>query len=59
MPHGMSLHIGLNSVDPNHYEGWDGTLVACENDANDMQKIASSLGYETRNCSRPRPHAQP
>jgi metacaspase-1 len=48
MPHGMSLHIGLNSVDPNHYEGWDGTLVACENDANDMQKIASSLGYETR-----------
>ena len=48
MSHGMSLHIGLNSVDPNSYEGWDGQLVACENDANSMQEIASSLGYTTK-----------
>lgn len=43
----MSLHIGLNSVDPSKYEGWDGTLAACENDAISMEQIASSLGYET------------
>lgn len=48
MSRGMSLHIGLNSVDPNSYRGWDGTLVACENDAASMEKLASSLGYETR-----------
>jgi metacaspase-1 len=48
MSRGISVHIALNSVDPNSYEGWDGTLVACENDANSMQKIASSLGYETQ-----------
>jgi hypothetical protein len=47
MSHGQSLHIGLNSVDPQSYEGWDGTLAACENDANSMQKIASALGYKT------------
>ena len=23
---GISLNIGLNSVDPNHYGGWDGQL---------------------------------
>jgi metacaspase-1 len=48
MSRGLSVHIALNSVDPKSYEGWDGTLVACENDANSMQKIASSLGYKTQ-----------
>ena len=33
MPKGHSLHIGLNSVDPAQYEGWDGQLAACEADA--------------------------
>lgn len=47
MSRGISLHIGLNSVDPDSYEGWGGTLVACENDADSMHNIASSLGYET------------
>jgi metacaspase-1 len=47
MSRGYSLHVGLNSVDPNSYEGWDGTLIACENDASDLQGIASSLNYET------------
>jgi metacaspase-1 len=41
-----SLHIGLNSVDPGHYDGWDGTLMACEFDAEDMQKLAESRGFE-------------
>jgi hypothetical protein len=47
MAQGISLHIGLNSVDPDHYEGWDGELNACENDARDMQKIADRLGYSS------------
>jgi metacaspase-1 len=41
-----SIHIGLNSVDPAHYDGWDGTLMACEFDAEDMQKLAASRGFE-------------
>lgn len=27
---GLSLHLGLNRVDPAHYGGWDGALTACE-----------------------------
>jgi Tfp pilus tip-associated adhesin PilY1 len=27
---------------------WDGTLTACQFDANDMQAIAASQGFETR-----------
>src|SRR5262245_41530262 len=45
MSKGISLHIGLNAVDPAHYSGWDGALRACENDARDMASIAKSLGY--------------
>jgi metacaspase-1 len=48
MAKGRSLHIGLNSVDPSAYGGWDGQLKACEADANDMAAIAEGLGYETR-----------
>jgi hypothetical protein len=40
MAKGMSLHIGLNHVDPNHYQGWDGQLKGCEQDAKDMAAIA-------------------
>jgi hypothetical protein len=45
MPKGISLHIGINRVDPKHYEGWNGKLNACEQDAQDMQALAESLGY--------------
>jgi metacaspase-1 len=41
-----SIHIGLNSVDPDHYDGWDGTLMACEFDADDMQKLADSRDFQ-------------
>jgi hypothetical protein len=41
---GVSLHLGLNLVDPEHYEGWDGPLAACELDANDMATLAKSRG---------------
>jgi metacaspase-1 len=43
---GKALTIGLNSVDPKHYEGWDGELFACENDARDMADLAQSQGFE-------------
>jgi hypothetical protein len=46
MPKGMSIHIGLNTVDPAHYEGWDGALAACEADAKDMYAIAKKQGFQ-------------
>jgi hypothetical protein len=42
----LSLHIGLNSVNPADYEGWDGPLSACEFDANDMAALAKSRGIK-------------
>lgn len=48
MATGMSLHIGLNTVDPAHYQGWDGQLAACENDATSMETLAEALGYSPR-----------
>ncbi|BCM88599.1 hypothetical protein IAD21_00433 [Abditibacteriota bacterium] len=47
MAQGISIHIGLNSVDPEHYQGWEGRLRACENDARDMQTIAIGQGFES------------
>lgn len=48
MAKGVSVHIGLNSVDPVHYQGWSGDLAACEFDANDMADLAKERGLETR-----------
>lgn len=45
MTNAISIHIGLNGVDPNAYNGWPGTLFGCVNDATDMQRIADALGY--------------
>lgn len=42
----QSLHIGLNSVDPKHYAGWSGDLMACEFDAEDMAAIAAAQGMK-------------
>jgi hypothetical protein len=44
-PKGISLHIGLNQVDPIHYAGWKGELGTCENEACDMETIAGSQGF--------------
>ncbi|HET6352772.1 caspase family protein [Streptomyces sp.] len=46
MATGLSLHVGLNKVDPAKYGGWDGELVACENDANDMARLAREAGFD-------------
>jgi hypothetical protein len=41
----MSVHIGLNRVDPAGYDGWDGALAGCVNDAHDLAALASAEGY--------------
>jgi len=46
MPRGISLHIGLNSVDPDGYGGWSGVLNGCEPDARDMKKLAADFDYK-------------
>ncbi|BAC69309.1 peptidase C14 [Streptomyces avermitilis] len=48
MAHGISLHIGLNGVDRTKYGGWDGKLIACENDARDMEQLAKEAGIKER-----------
>lgn len=57
MAHGMALHIGLNSVNPTHYQGWSGPLTACEADADDMADLAVARGFSctkllTKDASR-------
>ncbi|MBI2924500.1 MAG: caspase family protein [Verrucomicrobia bacterium] len=42
---GLSIHIGLNRVDPKHYGGWDGQLTACEFDAKDMAALCKARGF--------------
>ena len=44
----ISLHLGLNLVNPEHYGGWSGELAACEFDANDMATIAKSRGMKSK-----------
>ena len=43
-----SIHIGLNIVDPQQYGGWDGALAGCVNDANAMQEVAVSRGFDPK-----------
>lgn len=45
-PKALSLHLGLNTVSPAAYAGWDGLLAACEFDANDMAAIARGGGMK-------------
>lgn len=48
MPKGISLHIGVNVLDPKHYDGWSGPLVACEADAEAMFAIATTKGFQAK-----------
>jgi subtilisin family serine protease len=58
MPNSYSLHIGVNQVNPQHYDGWEGRLKYAEADAFAMQQIASSQEFEaqdlllTKNATR-------
>lgn len=47
MTSAISLHIGLNGVDPDQYEGWDGKLTACEADAKDMAALAKQRKFKS------------
>lgn len=47
MSKGLSLHIGINQLNPQFYNDWNGKLNACEADAKAMEKIAKSQGFET------------
>lgn len=49
---GVSLHIALNEVNPDHYSGWRGTLNACEFDAEDMEELARTAGFATQHLIR-------
>jgi hypothetical protein len=45
---GLSLHIGLNHVDPDAYDFFVPPLAGCINDADDMRDLAGSRGFRTR-----------
>lgn len=45
MATGLALTIGLNSLDPAHYQGWSGELNACESDTEDMANIVDSRRF--------------
>lgn len=45
---GYSLHIGLNLVHPDYYDGWDGALNACELDAESMALLAQEANFENQ-----------
>lgn len=47
MPKAISVHVGLDHVDPAAYQGWDGTLSGCVNDAHDLAAMAAAEGYRT------------
>jgi metacaspase-1 len=55
---GISIHIGLNRVDPTHYQGWDGKLNGCENDAKSMEEIARQQGYKSELILTPKATAK-
>lgn len=40
-----SVHIGINQVDPQHYQGWNGPLKCCENDARYYYSLAKNAGF--------------
>jgi hypothetical protein len=46
-PQGYALHIGLNAVNPDSYEGWNGELFACENDVAVYKAIAQKAGFQS------------
>jgi hypothetical protein len=48
MSKGIALTIGLNAVDPKHYQGWAGALNACEADAADMADITKSRKFNVK-----------
>lgn len=49
MPKRYSLSIGVNRVNPVHYDGeWEGFLPCCEKDAADIDNLFKQSGYDKR-----------
>ncbi len=50
MPKAHALLVGLKSVDPNAYGGWDGTggCWGCELDVDNIERILLPLGYQVK-----------
>jgi hypothetical protein len=46
MARGISIHIGLNNIDPAYY-GTGNELAGCINDARDMQSLGVAQGFQT------------
>lgn len=53
MPNGHSLLIGLNAVDPKHYDGWSGPLRYAEADAGAMRDLAYKAGFDLKSLPGP------
>ena len=53
MPKGISLHIGLNNIDPGHYSDVFPVLKGPEFDAEDMRAIAGKMGFEPEKLISP------
>ncbi len=43
-----SIHLGLNLVNSDSYDGWNGTAAACVNAAKKMHEIAEKNGYKPK-----------
>jgi hypothetical protein len=48
MAKGISVSVGLNAVDPQHYQGWNGLLQGCEPDAQAMTQLLAATGFKTK-----------
>jgi metacaspase-1 len=48
MAEGLALHIGVNHVNPEQYEGWAGKLRACEADAEAMARLCRAGGFTSQ-----------
>jgi hypothetical protein len=46
MPRGISLHIGINNLDSNHYTSEFGKLFGCHKDARQLANIAKQHHFE-------------
>ncbi len=50
MAKGLALLVGLKSVDPNQYNGWNGEngCWGCELDVDNMERILAAQGFKTK-----------
>lgn len=51
---GVSLHVGVNAVDPAHYGEHVAPLSFCENDATAMEELARAQGFGTQTLTAER-----